>query len=129
MARLSADELRLRESIRKTLSARSFGAIPVDRRATLAAEFVWQWLAEQQSDQFNRGKPWIDDALRVVRQEAPTHANIVKLARAFGRSAGSVEQIYRWAATTDKEVEGKRPDDAFIAQIKRIAKEVGWEAF
>jgi hypothetical protein len=42
---------------------------------------------------------------------------------------GAVEQIYRWAAASDKVVKQKRPDDAFIRQIKRIAKEVGWEAF
>ncbi len=86
-------------------------------------------MSKQKAAEPNRGEAWSDDALRVVLQEAPTHANIVRLARAFGRGVGAVEQIYRWAATSDKEIRRKRPDHAFVAQIKRIAKEVGWEAF
>ena len=43
------------------------------------------------------------------------------LARAFRRGYGSIEQIFRWAATSDPEVAAKRPDDAFVQQIKRVA--------
>lgn len=52
----------------------------------------------------------------------------VKHAKAFGRGYGALEQIYRWAATTDPEIKRLRPNDKFIAQIKRIAKELGWRA-
>ena len=99
------------------------------RRASVAAEAVWQWLSKQDCEEANRDEPWSDDALRVVLQMAPTHENIVRLARAFGRDVGAIEQIYRWAATPDKVVKRKRLDDGFIGQIKRIAQDVGWEAF
>lgn len=111
------------------LSDTEFAEIEPGGRASLAAEFVWQWLGKQQAEEPNRGKPWSDDALRVVLQMAPTHENIIRLALAFGRGVGAVEQIYRWAATPDKVVRQKRPGDAFISEIKRIAKEAGWEAF
>jgi hypothetical protein len=119
----------LRHAIHSALDAPEFAEIPHERRAVLAGEYVWQWAAGQVSDQSNKGKERSDDALRVVLQEAPIHANIVKLARAFQRSPGAIEQVYRWAATPDKVIQEKRPDHAFVAQIKRIAKEVGWEAF
>ncbi len=119
----------LRDRVIELLSDREVAAIEPSRRAALAAEAIWQWLAKKDWVEANRGKPWSDDALRVILQMAPTHENIVRLALAFGRSVGAIELIYRWAATPDKVVRLKRPDDAFIAQIKRIAKEVGWEAF
>ena len=46
--------------------------IEASRRASVAAEAVWQWLGKQDSDEMNRGKPWDDNALRVVLQLAPT---------------------------------------------------------
>lgn len=79
-------------------------------------------------DQSNKGEPWTDDELRLVLQISPTKENIMKLARAFKRSYGSIDQIYRWAAEDMKSVRQKRPDDAFIRQIKRIATELGWRA-
>jgi hypothetical protein len=126
---LTKSEKELRDSISAALSDPAHAAIDPPRRASLAAEAVWEWLGEQDAVEVNRGKPWSDDALRVVLQLAPTHENIVRLALAFGRGTGAVEQIYRWAATPDKVVKQKRPNDAFVSQIKRIAKEVGWEAF
>jgi hypothetical protein len=75
-----------------------------------------------------KGQPWTDDELRVVLSDAPTKENCLKHARGFARGYGAIEQIYRWAATTDAEVKRKRPDDEFIAQIKRIAKQLGWRA-
>lgn len=54
--------------------------------------------------------------------------NCLKYAKLFNRGYGRIEQIYRWASTSDKEVERKRPDDVFIAQIKRIAKQIVWRA-
>ena len=86
----------------------------------LETEKGWQ-------EQF-KGKPWTDDELRVVLSDAPTKDNCLKHAKAFNRGYGSIEQIYRWAATTDKEIKRKRPDDAFVAQIKVVAKQLGWRA-
>lgn len=95
--------------------------------------FVRQTLAEADEeksnwDQSQKGRPWTDDELRLVLRLPPTKENILRLARALHRGYGSIEQIYRWAATPQREVNKKRPDDRFIQQIKRIAKEVGWRA-
>jgi hypothetical protein len=122
-------EKELRDRIISVLSSTDFTHVEPARRVSLATEAVWHWLGKQDVDDVNRGKPWSDDALRVVLRLAPTHENIVRLALAFGRGTGAIEQIYRWAATSDKVVKQKRPDDAFIGQVKRIAKEVGWEAY
>lgn len=73
----------------------------------------------------NKGKSWTDAELSVVLSDAPTQENCVKHAKAFGRGYGAVEQIYRGAATDGNEIKRLRPDDAFIAQIKRVAKEIG----
>lgn len=124
-----AQQKQLRVAITNVLGDPAFDAIPVDELATVAAEAIWTWAGKQPSADPNKGQPWTDATLRVVLREAPTHESIYRLARAFGRSVGAVEQIYRWAATPDRVIKQKRPDDAFIRQIKRIAKEVGWEAF
>jgi hypothetical protein len=79
-------------------------------------------------DETRRGEPWTDDELRSILSDAPTRENCLKHARAFNRGYGAIEQIYRWAATTDREIKRKRPDDAFVAQIKRIAKQLAWRA-
>lgn len=76
----------------------------------------------------NHGLPWKDDELRIVLQSAPTVYNCMKFAKLFGRGYGSIEQIYRWAATDMESIKEKRPDDGFVMQIKRIAKELGWRA-
>ncbi|MEP6850602.1 MAG: hypothetical protein ABI999_17215 [Acidobacteriota bacterium] len=79
-------------------------------------------------EESDKGKPWADAELRVVLSDAPTKENCVKHAKALGRGYGALEQIYRWAATSDPEIKRLRPNDKFIAQIKRIAKELGWRA-
>ena len=76
----------------------------------------------------DKGQPWTDDEIRAVLSDAPTKENCLKHARAFRRGYGAIEQIYRWAATPDAEVKRKRADDSFVAQIKRIAKQLGWRA-
>lgn len=76
----------------------------------------------------NKGESWTDDELRVILSDAPTKDNCLKHARAFGRGYGSIEQIYRWAAASDATIRQKRPDDSFIQQIKRVAKQLGWRA-
>jgi len=76
----------------------------------------------------NKGKSWTDDELRLILKLSPTKENILYLAKAFKRGYGSIEQIYRWAAEDQKIINEKRPNDKFIQQIKKIAKEVGWRA-
>lgn len=79
-------------------------------------------------EQSNKGDSWSDDELRLILQMEPTRENIVRLAKAFKRGYGSIEQIYRWAAEDQKTINKKRLNDTFIKQIKRIATEVGWRA-
>lgn len=80
-------------------------------------------------EQSNRNKSWTDEELRVVLSFPPTKENALKLAKAFKRNYGSIEQIFRWATTDNKEIKEKgRDEDSFIRQIKRIHKEMGWRA-
>lgn len=92
----------------------------------------WKVMVEHEKaagwDEPNKGTSWTDAELRVILSDPPTQENCVKHAKAFGRGYGSLEQIYRWAATDSNEIKRLRPDDAFVAQIKRIAKELGWRA-
>ena len=78
-------------------------------------------------EELNKGKSWTDEELRVVFSFAPNKENILKVGKAFKRGYGSIEQIYRWAATSDKGLEEKgRHEDKFVLQIKKVAKECGW---
>ena len=79
---------------------------------------------EKYRDCTQKNKPWTDEELQIILQDAPTKANCLKYALLFKRGYGSIEQIYRWAATSDEEVEHKRPNDSFIKQIKKISKEI-----
>lgn len=79
---------------------------------------------EKLRDCSKKGKFWLDEELQIILQDAPTKANCLKYAILFKRGYGSIEQIYRWAATSDEDVERKRPDDAFIKQIKKVSKEI-----
>ena len=83
---------------------------------------------EHAFEKSNKGESWEDNELRLILQTEPTAENILRLAKAFKRGYGSIEQIYRWAAEDQKCIDQKRPDDKFIKQIKRIASEVGWRA-
>jgi len=91
-------------------------------------EAIREWELEKGWAEDRKGKPWTDDELRVVLSDAPTKENCLKHARGFNRGYGSIEQIYRWAATPWPVIKKKRPDDAFVAQIKRVAKQLGWRA-
>ncbi|RMD95531.1 MAG: hypothetical protein D6814_13080 [Calditrichaeota bacterium] len=79
-------------------------------------------------DESNKGKPGSDDELRLILQLPATKEIMVKLARAFKRGYGSIEQIYRWAAEDKKTIQKKRSNDSFVQQIIRIATEIGWRA-
>ena len=79
---------------------------------------------EDQHDLSNKGKPWRDEELKIILSDAATAENCLKYAKLFQRGYGSIEQIYRWATTNQKDIQKKRPDDKFILQIKRIVKEL-----
>ena len=69
-----------------------------------------------------------DDDLIVILSDAPTRANAIKHAARFQRSAGAIENIYRWAMMPKGAIKERgREEHAFMLQIRRIAKErVGW---
>ena len=96
-------------------------------------KWVSDWVFEKEKnadwDQSNKGKSWTDEELKVVLSFDPTKENCLLLAKAFKRGYGSIEQIFRWATTdmqTIKNPDGK--DDAFVLQVKRIYKEMGWRS-
>ncbi len=76
----------------------------------------------------NHRKKWKDEELRVILKDAPTKENCLMYARLFERNYGSIELIYRWAATASRDIPEEYRNNRFIKQIKRIAKEVGWRA-
>ncbi|MBF1044635.1 MAG: hypothetical protein HXL21_04540 [Peptostreptococcus sp.] len=80
---------------------------------------------ENQRDISNKGKSWTDEELKIILTDAPSKYNCLKYAKIFKRGYGSIEQIYKWAMTTNKEVQEKRGNDTFIKQIKKVAKEIG----
>lgn len=96
-------------------------------KISLIKSYLVEIEKKQNYDEINKGKPWSDEELRVIFSFAPNKENIIKLAKAFKRGSGSIEQIYRWAATPNKRLEEKdKQDNKFILQIKRISKECGW---
>ena len=118
----------LKEKIGKLLEEDISGLSTWEEKISYTRQVLVELDRERGYDESNRGKSWTDDELRLILQLSPTKENIVKLARAFKRGYGSIEQIYRWAAEDKKTIQQKRPNDAFIQQIKRIATEVGWRA-
>ena len=81
---------------------------------------------EHLRDTSNKGKSWKDEELKIILTDAPTKYNCLKYAKIFKRGYGSIEQIYRWATTPSKDMSDERQNDAFIQQIKRVAKEIGF---
>ena len=77
-------------------------------------------------DTSNKGKKWKDEELKIILTDTPTKYNCLKYAKIFKRGYGSIEQIYRWATTPIKDMSDERQNDAFIQQIKRVAKEIGF---
>ena len=76
----------------------------------------------------NSQKAWKDEELKLILNDAATVENCVKYAKIFGRGYGSIEQIYRWAATPLKNIQGRRENDSFVLQIKRVARQLGRRA-
>ena len=80
---------------------------------------------EEKRDTSNKGKEWTDEQLKIILSDAASASNCMKYAKIFHRGYGSIEQIYRWSTTPQKDVDRKRGDDKFVLQVKRIAKELG----
>lgn len=81
---------------------------------------------ENLRDTTNKGKSWEDEELKIILMDAPTKYNCLKYAKLFKRGYGSIEQIYRWATTPVKDMPDERKVDAFIQQIKRVVKDIGF---
>ncbi|MQR94193.1 hypothetical protein [Fictibacillus phosphorivorans] len=96
-------------------------------KVLLLKSYLFEFEKNLDREEINKGKSWTDEELRVIFSFAPNKENILKVAKAFKRGYGSIEQIYRWAATSDKDLMEKgRHEDKFVLQIKRVAKECGW---
>lgn len=54
--------------------------------------------------------------------------NTIRLAKAFKRGCGSIEQIFRWAGQSEKRIQDERSDDSFVQQIKCIRSQLGWRS-
>ena len=104
----------------------SVDGLSLDEKLAVVQQSVAETQSEIGFDQGNKAQPWTDEELRLVLRLAPTRENCVLLARAFRRGIGSIDLIYRWAMSSDSEVRQKRPDDKFISQVKRVARENGW---
>ena len=118
--------IRMKKDIRAVFESHS-RADPYEIRR-IFNEVLREIEIEKGWDEQSRNRPWADDELRVILNDAPTKENCLKHAKAFGRGYGAIEQIYRWAATSDREIARKRPNDAFVKQIKRVAKQLAWRA-
>lgn len=94
--------------------------------------FVHRVVADYESkstyDQSNSRQPWSDEELFLILSTPPTKENTVRLAKAFKRGYGSIEQIFRWAGQSRERIETARADDAFVQQIKRVRSQVGWRS-
>ena len=116
----------LKRSFHSVISSQ-MGTSPHEIRRVFE-EAMREWEMERGWNENNSRHPWTDDELRVVLSDAPTKENCLKYARAFKRGYGSIEQIYRWAATPLDRIAETRPDDTFIKQVKRVARRLGWRA-
>lgn len=116
----------LKRAFRKILQ--SYQDIEVSEIRRVFAEAAREWEIEKGWREDRKGTAWSDDELRIVLSDAPTRENCLRYAKAFHRGYGAIEQVYRWAATPDREIARKRPNDEFIAQIKRVSKQLGWRA-
>lgn len=120
-----SDELALRRAFGELIA--EYGHLSDLEMRRAFSEAMQSWEREEQWQTPNKGKKWTDEELRVILSDPPTRDNCIKHAKAFGRGYGSLEMIYRWAAASDKDIEERgRADDAFVQQVKRVAKELGW---
>jgi|GEM_PF-379074 len=110
------------------LLAASVDSLSDDEKPALVRRVVTEFEKSQTWDQSNTRATWSDDELRIVLSHAPTHENTLRLAKAFKRGYGSIEQIFRWAGQSERRIADARAEDAFIQRIKRIRKELGWRS-
>ena len=110
------------------LLSSSVDGLSHEDKAAVVRRSVTEFEKEQPWDTSNTREPWTDNELRVVLSRAPTHENTLRLAKAFKRGYGSIEQIYRWAAQSERRIADARADDTFVQRIKRIRKELGWRS-
>lgn len=104
-------------------------SLNIENKNKLLNDYLFTKEKDENYDQSNKGKPWTDYELKVILSFAPTKENCLLLAKAFKRGYGSIEQIFRWATTDLKTIKNsERKDDAFVLQVKRIYKEMGWRA-
>ena len=98
-----------------------------DEKMRLVHALIVDYEKEHECDRLitNKGKKWTDEELMIILSDAPSKENCVKYAKIFGRGYGSIEQIYRWSTTAEKDMTEDRLNDSFIKQIKRVAKELG----
>lgn len=110
--------------------SREVEGLTLEEEITLIEKTVLQYqiACDSELPHPNKGNPWLDEELRIILRSVPTKENCLKYARLFGRSCESIELIYRWAATSEKDIQKRRENDIFVKQVKRIAKEVGWVA-
>lgn len=105
--------------------------LPAEEKINMLKTFLiaYQIDHEEQFDTSNKRKPWTDEELEIILSQAPTKENCAHFARLFKRGYGSIEQIYRWAARSSKEIKEKeRENHTFVQQIKRIVKKTGFRA-
>lgn len=84
--------------------------------------------ANSSYDKSNARKAWSDEELFLILSTPATKENTVRLAKAFKRGYGSIEQIFRWAGQSEKRIHAERGDDTFVQQIKRIRSQLGWRS-
>lgn len=101
--------------------------LSLEEKVKLIKGYLFEVEKKQEYKEVNKGNEWTDEELKVIFSLTPSKENCLKLAKAFGRGYGSIEQIYRWAATSDKDITNSpQSENKFISQIKRISKECGW---
>lgn len=112
-----------------TLLRDSVDGMTYDEQMAYAEMLLVKFQSEKENDAkrdtWNKGKAWTDEELKIILSDAPSKSNCLKYAKLFHRGYGSIEQIYRWSTTSQRDIEDVRPDDKFVAQIKRIVKELG----
>lgn len=115
-----------KDEVFKLLDSKVEG-LDLNEKLNLVRAYLIEIEKDTEYEESNKGKEWSDDELRIVLSFSPTKANCLFLAKAFKRGYGSIEQIFRWASTSDKVISDKgRADDKFIQQVKRVSKEIGW---
>lgn len=99
-----------------------------DEKMNFVANIIIEFERENEilRDTSNKGKSWKDEELKIILTDGATKYNCLKYAKLFKRGYGSIEQIYRWATTPIKDMSDERQNDAFIQQIKKVAKNVGF---